>query len=106
MQLCRFDNDRLGLVEGDAVRDVTAALDVLTHYRYPLPRFDPLIAHLAAVRARIDSLAAGAPRRQLAGVKLLAPIANPGKILAAPVNYRKLRAVRKIPPSPRVEGER
>ena len=23
MQLCRFDSDRLGLAEGDAVRDVT-----------------------------------------------------------------------------------
>jgi len=89
MKLCRFDDDRLGLVERDELRDVTAALEVLPRHAYPLPRFDPLIAHLAAVRARIESIAATAPRRPLAGAKLLSPIANPGKIIAAPVNYRK-----------------
>jgi 2-keto-4-pentenoate hydratase/2-oxohepta-3-ene-1,7-dioic acid hydratase in catechol pathway len=89
MKLCRFDNDRLGIVEGDAVRDVTAALDILPRHAYPLPRHDPLVASLTALRLRIESLAANVPRRPLAGVKLLSPIANPGKILAAPVNYRK-----------------
>jgi 2-keto-4-pentenoate hydratase/2-oxohepta-3-ene-1,7-dioic acid hydratase in catechol pathway len=89
MRLCRFDNDRLGLVDGDNVRDVTAALDVLPRHTWPLPRFDPLIAHLPAVRARVESISASAQRRPLAAVRLLSPIANPGKILAAPVNYRK-----------------
>jgi len=89
MKLCRFDNDRLGLVDGDSVRDVTAALDVLRPHVWPLPRFDPLIASLTAVRARVESIVAGAPRCPLAAVRLLSPIANPGKILAAPVNYRK-----------------
>ena len=83
MQLCRFDNDRLGLVEDDAVRGVTAALDILPRHGYPLPRHDPLVANLAALRPQIESVAAGAPRRPLAGLMLLSPIANPGKILAA-----------------------
>ena len=89
MKLCRFDNDCLGYVEGDTVRDVTAALDVLPSHAYPLPRHDPLVANLTALRLRIESVLAGAPRRPLAGVRLLSPVANPGKILAAPVNYRK-----------------
>jgi 2-keto-4-pentenoate hydratase/2-oxohepta-3-ene-1,7-dioic acid hydratase in catechol pathway len=89
MQLCRFDNDRLGLVEGDGVRDVTAALDRLPRHAWPLPRFDPLIANLAALRPEIEMLSGKAPRRPLSAVRLLSPVANPGKILAAPVNYRK-----------------
>src|SRR5687768_15339632 len=89
MRICRFDDDRLGLVEGDTIRDVTQALDALPRHGYPLPRVDPLIANLPAVRARIESLSASAPRRPLSGVKLLSPVANPGKLLAAPVNYRK-----------------
>lgn len=98
MIVCRFDSDRLGLVEGDTVRDVTPALDCLPRHAYPLPRFDPLIANLAAIRRQIESLSGNAPRRPLAGVKLLSPIANPGKILAAPVNYRKhLEEVREDP---------
>ena len=89
MKLCRFDSDRLGLVDVDSVRDVTAALDILPRHAWPLPRFDSLIASLPAVRARVESIAAAAPRRPLSAVRLFSPVANPGKILAAPVNYRK-----------------
>jgi 2,4-diketo-3-deoxy-L-fuconate hydrolase len=89
MKICRFDNNRLGLVEGDMVRDVTAALDVLPLYSYPLPTFDPMIANLGKLRARIEEIAVGAPTKKLSEVKLLSPVANPGKIVAAPVNYKK-----------------
>ncbi|MGH8623690.1 MAG: fumarylacetoacetate hydrolase family protein [Burkholderiales bacterium] len=59
MRLCRFDNDRLGLLERDALIDVTAALDFLPRHAWPLPRFDPLIANLPAVRARAFEHIAG-----------------------------------------------
>jgi 2,4-didehydro-3-deoxy-L-rhamnonate hydrolase len=90
MRVCRFDNLRLGIVEGDAptvVHDVTAALDVLPHVRYPLPTHDPLIAHLPQVLARARSLAMSAPALPLAERTLLSPVASPGKLVAAPVNY-------------------
>jgi len=89
MRLCRFGEDRLGIVEDGSVRDVTAALDVLPAYRYPLPRFDPMIANLDKVVARIRTLAPAARPAPLSDVKLLSPIANPGKIVCAPVNYQK-----------------
>lgn len=89
MRVCRFGEGRLGLVEGEAVRDVTAALDVLPAHRYPFPRYDLLIANLDAVLARARAIAADAPVVPLAGLTLLSPVANPGKIVAAPVNYEK-----------------
>jgi 2,4-didehydro-3-deoxy-L-rhamnonate hydrolase len=89
MRLCRFNNDRLGLVRGEEVFDVTAALEALPAHRYPLPRHDPLIAHLADLRAPIAAAAARAQPVALDSIKLLSPIANPGKIVAAPVNYKK-----------------
>jgi 2-keto-4-pentenoate hydratase/2-oxohepta-3-ene-1,7-dioic acid hydratase in catechol pathway len=89
MRLCRFNQNRLGIVEGETVKDVTAALDVLPEVRYPLPSCDPLIANLAAVTARARALAAAAPSLPLDGVALLSPVANPGKLIAAPVNYQK-----------------
>ncbi len=88
MRLCRFNNDRLGLVEGDEVLDVTAALDAIPAQRWPLPPGDLLIRHLDAVRARAESLRATARRMPLAGLHLNSPIANPTKIPAAPVNYK------------------
>lgn len=87
MRLCRFDNDRLGLVEGDRVADVSGALDILPAVRWPVPIGDLLIAHLDEVRAEVERLAPDAPRRPLADVTLKSPVANPGKIIAAPVNY-------------------
>jgi len=70
------------------VRDVTAALDVLPEVRWPLPAGDPLVAHLVQIQERIKPIAAEAPKHKLADVHLLSPVANPGKIMAAPANYR------------------
>ena len=89
MRLCRFGDGRLGVVEGIQVRDVTAALDVLPACRYPLPAHDLLIANLDQVTARIKTIVTSAPLAPLAGLKLLSPVANPGKVIAAPVNYQK-----------------
>jgi 2-keto-4-pentenoate hydratase/2-oxohepta-3-ene-1,7-dioic acid hydratase in catechol pathway len=88
MRLCRFDENRLGVIEGETVRDVTAALDVLPQARYPLPKHDPLIANLPQVLARAKTMASSTPALSLAGRRLLSPVANPGKIVAAPVNYQ------------------
>ncbi len=89
MRLCRFDENRLGVVAGDAVHDVSEVLERLPAVRYPFPRHDALVAHLDALRPEIERLAAGAAAVPLARVKLLAPVANPGKVIAAPVNYTK-----------------
>ena len=89
MQICRFNDNRLGLVEADVVKDVTAALDMLPSVRYPLPHSDPLIAHLPKLREAIATAAKTATTLALADCALLSPIANPGKIVAAPVNYKK-----------------
>jgi len=87
MRLCRFDDNRLGIVDGESVRDVTAALDVLPQVRYPLPKHDPLIAHLPQVLARVRSLATTTAALPMAERTFLSPVANPGKLVAAPVNY-------------------
>ncbi|MGA0541262.1 fumarylacetoacetate hydrolase family protein [Neotabrizicola sp. VNH66] len=88
MRLCRFDDNRLGVVRGDVLHDVSAVLEALPAWRYPLPDHDPLIAALPDLRPRIEALADAAPALPLAGRRLLPPVASPGKIIAAPVNYR------------------
>jgi len=89
MRLCRFGTGALGVVDGVNIRDVTAALDVLPSHRHPFPSHDVLIANLESVVERVRAISAGAPVRPLADVTLLSPVANPGKILCAPVNYQK-----------------
>jgi len=87
MKICRFDDDRLGIVEDDEVLDVTGALDAIPEQRWPLVHGDPLILNFKKVLAAAKKLAARAKRRKLASVKLLSPVANPGKIIGAPINY-------------------
>jgi len=87
--LCQFDDHRLGLVENGQVRDMTTALDALPSHRYPFPPGDALIASLPALRERILAAAAKAPIKPLSQVRLLSPVANPGKVMGAPVNYQK-----------------
>lgn len=89
MQLCRFAPDRLGLVEGDQVKDITSVLEALPAARYPFPTHDLLIANLPTLRPAIVAAAKTAKAIPLRDCALLSPIANPGKIIAAPVNYKK-----------------
>jgi 2-keto-4-pentenoate hydratase/2-oxohepta-3-ene-1,7-dioic acid hydratase in catechol pathway len=88
VKLCRFDDDRLGLVEGDAVLDVTGALAAIPAQKWPYRHGDALVAHLPAVIERARALAPAAPRRKLGDVRLRAPVANPSKIVNAPINYQ------------------
>lgn len=88
MRLCRFGENRLGVVEADHVRDVTAALDELPSYRYPFPPGDLLVANLSKIYDRAAALAARAPAVPIEGLDLLSPVANPTKIIGAPMNYR------------------
>jgi 2-keto-4-pentenoate hydratase/2-oxohepta-3-ene-1,7-dioic acid hydratase in catechol pathway len=50
---------------------------------------DAVIAALPQWRARLEKMAASAPGKPLSQVKLLAPVARPSKLMAAPTNYRK-----------------
>lgn len=88
MRLCRFNTDRLGLVEGDAVLDVSQALQRIPPYRWGAFQGDPLVANLPAVMEAAAQLRASAPRLPLASVTLHSPLVHPGKIMAAPANYR------------------
>ena len=53
--------DRLGLVDGAVVRDVTAALDVLPTGTYPFPQHDLLVANLDGRRDARAGSWRGAP---------------------------------------------
>jgi 2-keto-4-pentenoate hydratase/2-oxohepta-3-ene-1,7-dioic acid hydratase in catechol pathway len=89
MKLCRFDEDRLGVVVGNMVHDVTAAQDEIRKgARYDM-KGDAVIAALPTWRARIEEMAKTVAGKPLSSVKLLSPIARPSKTMAAPTNYKK-----------------
>src|SRR5690606_4229634 len=88
MRLCRFDNDRLGLVRGERIIDVSAALHSVPVVYWPLPPGDLLIANLTRLRGPIQHMERDSDQRLVHECELRSPVANPTKILCAPLNYR------------------
>jgi 2,4-didehydro-3-deoxy-L-rhamnonate hydrolase len=89
MRLCRYDDNRLGIVRGTMVHDVTPVLDELPAVRWPFPLGDQLIAALPQLREKLESAAAKAPGKNVGSLTLLSPVANPTKIIGAPINYKE-----------------
>ena len=72
MKICRYDDDRMGVVRGDLVHDVTEAQ---TEIRKSMPyamKGDAVVAALPQWRERIERMADKAPGKPIAQVKLLA----------------------------------
>lgn len=88
MKICRFGQDRLGVVMGDMVHDVSAAQDQIRASAPYDMRGDAVIAALPDWRNRIEDMATAVPGVPLSSVALLPPVARWSKTMAAPTNYR------------------
>jgi 2-keto-4-pentenoate hydratase/2-oxohepta-3-ene-1,7-dioic acid hydratase in catechol pathway len=89
MKICRYDDNRLGVVRGSRVHDVTSVLEALPALRWPLPTHDIFVEALPRLRDRLEAAANQAPAKDVASVRLLSPVANPNKIIGAPINYKE-----------------
>ena len=89
MRLARFDDDRLGAVDGADLVDVSAALELLPAQHWPLAPGDPLIRHLDEIRPAVQAAIGTGARKAVGEVCLRSPLTSPSKIIAAPVNYQK-----------------
>ena len=89
MKLCRYDDDRLGVVIGDQVHDVTAAQTEIRASTPYAAKVDAVVAALPKWRGKLEQMAKAAPGKPISQVKLLSPVARPPKIMAAPTNYAK-----------------
>jgi 2-keto-4-pentenoate hydratase/2-oxohepta-3-ene-1,7-dioic acid hydratase in catechol pathway len=108
MKLCRYDEDRLGVVRGDMMHDVTEAQSQIRAAAPYAMKGDAAIAALPAWRSRLEEMAAKAPGKPISQVRLLAPVARPSELVAAPTNYHAhieemaaRAAAQNIKPSPR-----
>lgn len=89
MKICRFAGGHFGLVVDGGVVDVTAAFSNLPKAVYPYPTHDVMIAALPALADAIKMAAQDGPVLPVENVQFELPVANPGKLIAAPVNYQK-----------------
>src|SRR5258708_1841187 len=85
MKIARFDNNRIGVVRGEALVDVTDMVDPAPD-AWPPVAMNRLISDFAQVRGKLERAAPG-KGMPLSSVKLLTPVPWPNKIIAYPVNY-------------------
>ncbi|MCP3705639.1 fumarylacetoacetate hydrolase family protein [Paraburkholderia sp. CNPSo 3274] len=88
MKICRFNDNCIGVIRGDAVHDITPLFKSLGEPGWPYPSYDWIIGNFPRVQVQIEPFLARATTLALSEVTLQAPVANPGKIIGAPINYR------------------
>ena len=90
MKICRYNDDRIGLVlDAESLIDVSDALDTLPDIKWPAPLGDHFISNLETMCSEIEVLSKSGKPILLADVTLNSPVANPSKIMGAPINYQK-----------------
>lgn len=85
MKLATFDNDRVGIVTGERIIDVTDQVRALPHSS-GVSTMRALIQNWPVSGGALTEFAAGVSR-DLSEVQLQVPVPDPTKIIAAPVNY-------------------
>jgi 2-keto-4-pentenoate hydratase/2-oxohepta-3-ene-1,7-dioic acid hydratase in catechol pathway len=88
MKLAVYDRNRIALVEGDALFDVTDAVDLGTG-TWPPVYMSRLIADWATLGPRLREFRKSATPIPRSSVTLRAPQPFPGNVVAAPANYHK-----------------
>ena len=86
MKLCRFGENRYGVVRDGQVYDVTEHV-ARAVVAAPLERGAAAIANLPAIVRQVEGAVLGTPAIRASEAKFLSPVINPTKIVAAPVNY-------------------
>jgi 2-keto-4-pentenoate hydratase/2-oxohepta-3-ene-1,7-dioic acid hydratase in catechol pathway len=86
MKLVYFDDFKLGVVTGDQVVDVSAAVQDIPHTG-PGDLMNGLIARFDQYKKKIEDAAAKGQAKPLAGVRLRPPVPRPANIDCMAVNY-------------------
>jgi len=86
MRIGYFDDYRLGIIKGDSIVDVSAAVKDIPHTN-PGNLMNGLIARFDTYRKKLEEAAASGKGQPLSAVKLRAPCPKPNNIDCMAVNY-------------------
>jgi 2-keto-4-pentenoate hydratase/2-oxohepta-3-ene-1,7-dioic acid hydratase in catechol pathway len=97
MKLVYFNDYRMGVLRGDSVVDVSAAVADIPHTG-PGDLMSGLIARFDAYRAKLEAAATTGPGVALGSVRLRAPLPKPGNIVCMAVNYMENGTLKEAAP--------
>jgi 2-keto-4-pentenoate hydratase/2-oxohepta-3-ene-1,7-dioic acid hydratase in catechol pathway len=85
VRICRLAEKRYGLVDGETIFDVS---EIVAQHATPVDHGDAMIAALPRIVSNISATKSSLKTiGPVAGASFLSPVAQPGKLVAAPVNY-------------------
>jgi 2-keto-4-pentenoate hydratase/2-oxohepta-3-ene-1,7-dioic acid hydratase in catechol pathway len=85
MKIALFNENRLGVVDGSIVTDISELTD--WNNEEPQASLVKLMKEFEALKPKIEEGLGSCPVYQVSDVSLRAPVPNPSKIVAAPINY-------------------
>lgn len=85
MKIALFNENLVGVVNEETIVDITAVID--WDKENPQKSLIKLMDEFETVKPKIEASLATSPSHELQDVILRAPIPNPSKIVAAPINY-------------------
>ncbi|MBS0240981.1 MAG: fumarylacetoacetate hydrolase family protein [Proteobacteria bacterium] len=86
MKIGFFDDWKLGIIVGDGIVDVSAAVKDVPHLG-PGDLINGIIANFASLKGKLEAAAKAGKPQPLASVRLRAPLPRPGNIDCMAVNY-------------------
>lgn len=96
MKLAFFDDFKLGVVKGDNIVDVSAAVADIPHTG-PGDLMSGLIARWDAYKGKLEAAVAAGAGVALSGVRIRPPVPKPGNIVCMAVNYMENGTLPKKP---------
>ena len=88
MRICRYNANKLGLVKGDQLIDVTLALNQIPQVGSQKMSGDSIISNLETIKPAIEANRKMGYVQSVKNVSLKSPVANPSKIITALANYK------------------
>lgn len=88
MKICRYNKNKIGLIINNGVIDITKFFSKLSS-EYPFPIYDKFVDELRCNLDKIGSLLNDKNLVSIDDINLETPVANPSKIIGAPLNYLK-----------------
>ncbi len=85
MKIASFDNNKIGLIEGDEIVEIVPAGS--SSAAWPPTEMLRFISEFEERKGEIEKLAASGPRMPLSSVRLETPVPWPNKVIAFPANY-------------------
>ncbi len=86
MKILRFDDDNIGVLDGDEAVDISELVSY-RQYRGPQGSMEELIENFESYKPAIERLMTNGRRVKISDITLRSPLARPSRVLAAFVNY-------------------